>query len=92
MLLDDLPAGLVPNVQVIDDWTTNRKLALAFEAKVGNGKLFVAARTWKTTWKTTRAACSPGRACWIISPARRFQPKCPVDAATLQRLETLPAK
>jgi hypothetical protein len=41
MILDDLPAGLRPAVQVIDDWTTNRKLGLAFEARVGKGKIFV---------------------------------------------------
>jgi len=28
-------------VRVIDDWVTNRPLALVFEAKVGNGKIMV---------------------------------------------------
>ena len=32
-------ASLQPVVQVIDDWVTARKLALVFEARVGNGKL-----------------------------------------------------
>lgn len=41
MILDDLPAELRPTIQVIDDWVTNRKLALLFEAKVGKGKLMV---------------------------------------------------
>jgi len=41
MILDDLPADLRPTVQVIDDWVTNRKLGLIFEAKVGKGKLLV---------------------------------------------------
>lgn len=40
MILDELPAGLRPTVQVIDDWVTNRKLGLAFEARVGKGRLF----------------------------------------------------
>jgi len=31
--------GLTPIVQVVDDWVTARKLALVFEARVGNGKL-----------------------------------------------------
>lgn len=31
--------NLQPVVQVIDDWVTARKLALVFEARVGNGKL-----------------------------------------------------
>jgi hypothetical protein len=41
MILDGLPATLRPIVQVIDDWTTNRKLALVFEARVGRGRLLV---------------------------------------------------
>jgi hypothetical protein len=39
LVLDDLPADLRPVVQVIDDWFTNRKLALVIEAKVGRGRL-----------------------------------------------------
>ena len=41
MILDGLPAELRPTVQVVDDWFTNRKLALVFEARVGQGKLLV---------------------------------------------------
>ena len=41
MILDDFPQELQPTVQVIDDWLTNRKLALLFEVKVGAGKLVV---------------------------------------------------
>ena len=45
MILDGLPAELQPIVQVIDDWVTNRKLGLVFEAKVGNGRLLVTSIT-----------------------------------------------
>jgi hypothetical protein len=41
MILDDLPPGLRPSVQVIDDWFTNRKLGLVFEARLGPGRLLV---------------------------------------------------
>ncbi len=41
MILDDLPRGLRPVVQVIDDWFTARKLGLVFEARLGKGKLLV---------------------------------------------------
>jgi len=41
MILDELPPKLRPIVQVIDDWVTNRRLGLAFEARVGKGKLMV---------------------------------------------------
>lgn len=41
MILDDLPQPLRPIVQVIDDWVTNRKLGLVWEARVGGGRLLV---------------------------------------------------
>ena len=41
MILDETPENLRPIVQVIDDWYTNRKLAVLFEASVESGKLMV---------------------------------------------------
>jgi hypothetical protein len=41
MILDDMPADLRPSVQIVDDWVTNRKLGLVFEARIGRGKLLV---------------------------------------------------
>jgi hypothetical protein len=41
MIINDLSSGLKPIVQPIDTWFENRKLALAFEAKSGGGKLLV---------------------------------------------------
>ena len=41
MILDGFPAELKPLIQPIDTWFENRRLALAFEAKSGNGKLMV---------------------------------------------------
>lgn len=38
--LNDLP-GITPVIQSIDSYETNRKLGIAFEARAGNGKLFV---------------------------------------------------
>ena len=39
--LDSFPPDLEPVVRIIDDWVTNRRLALIFEARIGNGKLLV---------------------------------------------------
>ena len=39
--LDALSVGLKPIVRIIDDWFTNRSLALLFEVKVGGGSLLV---------------------------------------------------
>jgi len=39
--LDSFPVELEPVVRIIDDWVTNRRLALIFEAKVGEGSILV---------------------------------------------------
>ncbi len=39
--LTSFPAEIKPVVRVIDDWVTNRPLALVFEAKVGKGKILI---------------------------------------------------
>jgi hypothetical protein len=41
IILENFSSPPDPIVRVIDDWVTNRNLALLFEAKVGNGKLLV---------------------------------------------------
>jgi len=41
MILDGFPAELKPLIQPIDTWFENRRLALAFEAKSGGGRLMV---------------------------------------------------
>lgn len=41
LLLDDLSQAQQPIVRIIDDWFTNRSLALIFEARVGKGKLII---------------------------------------------------
>ncbi|MBC3784636.1 sugar-binding domain-containing protein [Spirosoma utsteinense] len=41
VLLTDFPKQLRPLIQPIDNWFENRRLSLAFEGKVGKGKLMV---------------------------------------------------
>ncbi len=41
IILTTFPPAINPIVRVIDDWFTNRPLALLFEAKAGNGKILV---------------------------------------------------
>jgi hypothetical protein len=41
MNIDGFPVSVKPIIQPIDDWFKNRKLALAFEAKTGGGKIVV---------------------------------------------------
>jgi hypothetical protein len=92
MILDDLPDGLLPSVQVIDDWTTNHKLALAFEALAGNGKIFVCSVDLENDLEhdPVRRQFRTSLLDYLASP--RFQPKWPVDVATLQHLATAAGK
>jgi hypothetical protein len=41
IILSDFPADLKPIVRIIDDWFTNRPLAMIFEANTGKGKIIV---------------------------------------------------
>lgn len=43
MDLQDFPSGIVPFIQVIDSFDSNRKLGIGFEASVSGGKLLVLA-------------------------------------------------
>lgn len=48
MVLDEYPDGFRPIVHIIDDWFTNRKLGLLYEARVGDGKLLVCSADLQT--------------------------------------------
>lgn len=41
MILDGYPKDFRPIVHIVDDWFTNRKLGMLYEARVGKGKLLV---------------------------------------------------
>lgn len=88
MILDPLPTELHPIVQVIDDWVTSRKLALIFEARVGQGRLIV------TSIDLNGEALDPVRRqlrasllAYAVSP--RFDPTV---AVSIEQVHTLIAK
>lgn len=92
MILDSLPENLKPAVQVIDDWATNRKLALAFEARVGKGKLFVCSVDLEHG-----LADDPVRRQFRVSlldylAGKNFDPQVEVPLAKLQSLTTTATK
>lgn len=41
IVLNDFPAELEPIVRIIDDWVSNRNLALLLEASVGKGRILI---------------------------------------------------
>lgn len=86
MILDRLPQALRPTVQVVDDWVTNRKLALAFEAAVGKGKLLVTSIDFlDASLDPVRRQLRASLLAYVASPA--FQPEVSVTLDQLAGLQ-----
>ncbi len=85
MILDDTPPTFRPLVQVIDNFERNHKLALAFEAAVGDGRLLVCSGALLE---------QPGRAesrqllhsLLTYAGSDRFRPKQSLELATLEKI------
>ncbi len=84
MVLDDLPEGLRPIVQPIDDWNTNRRLGLIFECRVGPGRLLVCSADLE---KNDRPAARQLRASLMAyAGSDRFQPKIQATKEALAKM------
>lgn len=86
MVLDDFPAGFRPVVSLIDDWFTNRKLALLFEAKVGNGKLMVCSADLQNNLSERPAAAQFKQSILEYISSPRFNPQQEVAAEQVKGL------
>ena len=86
MILDDLPPALRPIVQVIDDWNTNRKLGLVFEAEVGGGKLLVCSIDLSNGLTDRPVARQMRHSLLQYAGGEAFAPKHKVDTETLRKL------
>jgi hypothetical protein len=84
LLLDALPKELRPIVQVIDDWFTNRRLALVFEAKVGKGKLLVTSIDFTGDLDPVRRQLR--ESLLTYATGSRFSPKIDVAPAQVRTL------
>jgi hypothetical protein len=88
-ILNDHP-GLRPVVQVIDDWFTNRRLGLVFEARVGPGRLLACSADLGgdlAQWPVRRQLRASLLA-YAGSPA--FQPATELSLDDLRALVTAP--
>jgi hypothetical protein len=85
MILNNLPAELRPIVQVIDDWNTNRKLALIFEAKIDKGKLLVCSIDLPSNLKCP-VARQMLHSLLVYMQSDRFNPKIKCDLKELKKL------
>jgi hypothetical protein len=86
MALDDLPNGLRPVVQVIDDWNTNRKLGLVWECGVGPGRLLVCSADLAGNLPQRPAARQLRQSLLAYMAGKDFSPKFQVAKETLARL------
>jgi len=86
MILDDLDGKLQPIVQVIDDWNTNRKLGLAFEAKVGAGKLLVCSMDLQTDLDLRPVARQMRHSLLQYVGSSRFKPRVELSIDDVRRL------
>jgi hypothetical protein len=84
MIVDGLPRDLTPVVQVIDDWFTARRLALAFEARVGRGKVFVCSVDLDSSPETNPVVAQLRHSLlgYMSSPA--FAPRTPLTPTQLR--------
>lgn len=85
MVMDGLPQGLRPLVQVIDDWNQNRRLGLVLEARVGSGKLLVCSSDLTTDLEQRPAARQLLHSLLDYAASAAFQPSASVDVETLSR-------
>jgi hypothetical protein len=86
MVLDSLPLGIRPIVQIIDAWTRNRKLGLIFEARVGRGKLLVCSIDLSTRLDERPVARQLLGSIMAYASGTDFQPREAVELASLRRL------
>ena len=86
MILDDMPPTLRPIVQVIDDWNSNRRLGLVFEARVGKGRLLVVGVDLKNDLQNRPVARQLRYSLEKYISNADFNPQQQVDAAAIAEL------
>lgn len=91
-ILKGTPAQFRPVVHAIDDWVTNRKLALLFEARVGNGKLLACAMDIANDLDQRPVARQLRRSVLDYMASPQFQPKGELTIEYVQSLLMEPSK
>jgi len=86
MVLDDLPEGLRPIVQVVPDWFDPKRLGLVFEAKVGKGRLLVTSIDLADDLANRPVARQMRRSLLAYVASKAFDPK---HAVTLDQVRAL---
>jgi len=86
MILDGFPSSLMPFIQPIDTWFENRRLALAFEARVGSGKLIVCSIDLKNKINERPSVKQLAVSILAYMNSNSFQPQVEVDLDKIRSL------
>ena len=86
MILDKMPVDLRPTVQVIDDWFTNCRLGLFFEAKFGKGKLLVCSIDLKNDLDKNPVARQMRFSLLNYMAGKKFSPKTAISEEAVRNL------
>ncbi len=84
--LTTFPAEINPIVRVIDDWVTNRPLALIFEAQVGKGKILISGIDLTTDLATRPEAQQLLFSLKKYMAGGKFNPEVEIEAENLKKL------
>ena len=91
MHLEDFPPAFKPLIQPIDTWFMNRRLAMAFEAQVGNGKLLVISVDLNDP-KKDAAAHQLYHSLQQYMNSAEFNPQTQLEPKLIQDLFTTPSR
>ncbi len=86
MILNPLPTGIKPIVQVIDDWFTARRLGLIFECEMDGGKLLVSSIDIKVSAPDDPVCRQMLHSLLTYMDTDKFQPTVSVSADQLRKV------
>lgn len=86
MVLDNFSPELKPIVRIVDDWFQNRRTALVFEAKVGEGKLIMSGIDLHTNIENRLEAQQLLYSLKTYIISEQFNPKIKLDISEVKTL------
>ena len=92
MHLEDFPKDFKPLIRPIDTWFMNRRLAILFEAKMGNGKIMVSSIHLSDSLKNKPAAAQLFYSIKKYMNSNAFNPAVKIDASLVNDLVSKPSK
>jgi len=82
----ELSGEIDPIVKIIDDWVTNRQLALVMEAKVGEGKIIISGADLHSDLESRPGARQLLKSLKSYMESENFDPKVKIDPTILGEL------